>query len=724
MASRLTDKPTWARSSRVTGTVPEDMAGRCYGAVKDQEGKLAKHGVAGRAESLISTEGDSALNGGEAHSLDFIPLSGHTSLLQGEAEPEQQQPRQLAPQLRKDLICPEEGSTKSLQQLQRRKPALNWKIAACLEPCFSPYFGVMSNEFLFIVHLEEVRTLGYDLLTVGSWSHGVSSDRHLIAEELELNKLRGCELPIQAYSSVMEKTSPSYNIEDPNLHGDVGIVKGAESCQNGDDFKTKTNGLLLNQIPVLLAPSSAQYGGWWLFGNSDKETTAVPTTVVMPTSPQETEVDETQPPEKTIHSSPLPWSTPDSSAEETIATEKVLKLATSAADRKEESPDTSIPSFTDFDGSTEEEDTEFLKIQAKGEAAASLLPLVTTEGYHPTAKETSQETSKLLTPSAKQSTIERNSAAKQGDKGVQGPPGQRGLPGERGHMGNTGHPGPSGPPGPPGLSLPVTSNCAGAGNGNGESEKDLLDLKGIQGMKVPKVLLASQGMKVSKGLQAYRVPQASLALQGPQGCQVTWGHRDLQAFRDRKGLQDHKDLQGKMGQSVILAQGFWVLQVLRVLRAHQEILGSLVPQALLDHQALSISVSSLDDIVLMALLLFLPADPGPTLGFRTVRMSSGNLSNKYSESRPTWIFKSKELMFKSASSVPEGSLVYISEGSEAFFRTEGGWSRLLLADLESSFIGDDPLVPTDKDQDLKQTTRHHRDSAPAAKVQITTPVSL
>lgn len=46
--------------------------------------------------------------------------------------------------------------------------------------------------------------------------------------------------------------------------------------------------------------------------------------------------------------------------------------------------------------------------------------------------------------------------------------------------------------------------------------------------------------------------------------------------------------------------------------------------------------------------------------------------------RQTWVFRSKELMLKSGSAVPEGSLVYVREGSSAFLRTPRGWSRLLV----------------------------------------------
>lgn len=50
--------------------------------------------------------------------------------------------------------------------------------------------------------------------------------------------------------------------------------------------------------------------------------------------------------------------------------------------------------------------------------------------------------------------------------------------------------------------------------------------------------------------------------------------------------------------------------------------------------------------------------------------------------RQTWVFRSKELMLKSGSAVPEGSLVYVREGSSAFLRTPTGWSRLLVPRTE------------------------------------------
>lgn len=41
-------------------------------------------------------------------------------------------------------------------------------------------------------------------------------------------------------------------------------------------------------------------------------------------------------------------------------------------------------------------------------------------------------------------------------------------------------------------------------------------------------------------------------------------------------------------------------------------------------------------------------------------------------------------MLKSGSAVPEGTLVYVREGSSAFLRTPTGWSRLLVPRTEDT----------------------------------------
>ncbi|XP_042326996.1 collagen alpha-1(XV) chain-like isoform X1 [Sceloporus undulatus] len=93
-------------------------------------------------------------------------------------------------------------------------------------------------------------------------------------------------------------------------------------------------------------------------------------------------------------------------------------------------------------------------------------------------------------------------------------------------------------------------------------------------------------------------------------------------------------------------------------------------------------------------------------------LRDSSIVNQYGVKRTSWIFKSKELMFKSASSVPEGSLVYVSEESEAFFRTPKGWSKLLLEDSETYLAGDDPSVSTERNQAQSDESQAAVQSAP------------
>ncbi|XP_062813992.1 collagen alpha-1(XV) chain isoform X2 [Anolis carolinensis] len=86
--------------------------------------------------------------------------------------------------------------------------------------------------------------------------------------------------------------------------------------------------------------------------------------------------------------------------------------------------------------------------------------------------------------------------------------------------------------------------------------------------------------------------------------------------------------------------------------------------------------------------------------------------SQYGFKSTSWTFKSKELMFKSASSIPEGSLVYVSEGNEAFFRTPKGWSKLLVDDSEMALVGDDPSVSTERNQAPRDERQTAIQSAP------------
>ncbi|XP_061218211.1 collagen alpha-1(XVIII) chain-like [Neopsephotus bourkii] len=90
------------------------------------------------------------------------------------------------------------------------------------------------------------------------------------------------------------------------------------------------------------------------------------------------------------------------------------------------------------------------------------------------------------------------------------------------------------------------------------------------------------------------------------------------------------------------------------------------------------------------------------------------LDSRVDLQRQMWVFRTKELMLKSGSSVPEGSLVYVREGSSAFLRTPTGWSRLLLEDSKSLFAGDDPSASTPRYQEAKRVQTKGPDTAPPA----------
>lgn len=79
-------------------------------------------------------------------------------------------------------------------------------------------------------------------------------------------------------------------------------------------------------------------------------------------------------------------------------------------------------------------------------------------------------------------------------------------------------------------------------------------------------------------------------------------------------------------------------------------------------------------------------------------------------------------MLKSSSAVPEGSLVYVREGNNAFVRTPRGWSRLLLEDSESLFAGDDPSASTPQYQEAKQAQTRGPNTEPSSGARTDSPV--
>ncbi|XP_055512960.1 uncharacterized protein LOC129710187 [Leucoraja erinacea] len=66
--------------------------------------------------------------------------------------------------------------------------------------------------------------------------------------------------------------------------------------------------------------------------------------------------------------------------------------------------------------------------------------------------------------------------------------------------------------------------------------------------------------------------------------------------------------------------------------------------------------------------------------------------NPFDSSLKSHAFKNVELMLKAAPVIPEGSLVYVTEGSKVFVRLPNGWSKLCLEDFFPGMASDDPAV--------------------------------
>ncbi|XP_061444267.1 collagen alpha-1(XVIII) chain-like isoform X2 [Rhineura floridana] len=248
-----------------------------------------------------------------------------------------------------------------------------------------------------------------------------------------------------------------------------------------------------------------------------------------------------------------------------------------------------------------------------------------------------------------------------GDIGLQGPPGNPGLMGENGPHGL---PGPIGPPGPPGENQCNThTRLPGPSGPKGEKgdpgEVDCCNCPGKARTDTDS-WVPSTYQEFAKGdLEIY----GAIANHGPPGPP------------GNPGMPGPPGPPGPPG----------VLYLSRVYpirpRPHCKQLMSQDP--------------SWDSVLL-----------GPALWMDDeLPLKDASNGNQYGFKRSTWIFRSKELMIKSTSSIPEGSLVYVSKENEAFFRTPKGWSRLLLEDSDTSFVGDDPLVSTERNQVQKSENK-------------------
>ncbi|XP_044855798.1 collagen alpha-1(X) chain-like isoform X2 [Mauremys mutica] len=251
-----------------------------------------------------------------------------------------------------------------------------------------------------------------------------------------------------------------------------------------------------------------------------------------------------------------------------------------------------------------------------------------------------------------------------GDLGQPGPPGSPGLMGEKG---SPGPPGPMGPPGPPGE-----NRCDPHSSGH---------------PRWP----GPPGPKGEKGDP------------GEQGCRSCPGEAGF--------LPGHPSFPGSRGP-----YGSWVpLTYQENGKVETEIYGAIVPHGPPGHPGAPGPPGPPGPPGAPGVLYLnrvYPVRPRPfckqpvthdTAGLSDAESSQKDVPDPPADSRHhTWVFKSKELMFKSSSSVPEGSLVYVRDENSAFIRTPRGWSKLLLEDSDSVLAGDDPSVSTEHHQVPKE----------------------
>uniref|UniRef100_A0A8C3T657 Collagen alpha-1(XVIII) chain n=1 Tax=Chelydra serpentina TaxID=8475 RepID=A0A8C3T657_CHESE len=256
-----------------------------------------------------------------------------------------------------------------------------------------------------------------------------------------------------------------------------------------------------------------------------------------------------------------------------------------------------------------------------------------------------------------------------GPKGETGDLGHPGPQGSAGLMGETGSPGPPGPMGPPGP--PGDNRCDPHSSGH-------------PGWPGP------PGPKGEKGDP------------GEQGCRSCPGEAGV--------LPGHPSFPGSRGP-----YGSWVpLTYQENGKIETEIYGAIVPHGPPGHPGAPGPPGPPGPPGAPGVLYVNRVYPVRTRPFckQPVAHDAAGLSDAESpqdvpdppaDSRHhTWVFKSKELMFKSSSSVPEGSLVYVRDENSAFIRTPRGWSKLLLEDSDSILAGDDPSVSTEHHQVPKE----------------------
>ncbi|XP_029820303.1 collagen alpha-1(I) chain-like [Manacus vitellinus] len=281
-----------------------------------------------------------------------------------------------------------------------------------------------------------------------------------------------------------------------------------------------------------------------------------------------------------------------------------------------------------------------------------------------------------------------------GSAGPDGPPGAPGLPGPQGPPGVPGHEGPPGPTGP--ASLPGKPGLRGE--------------PGFPGLKGEKGEYGLPGMPGSPGRTGETGPPGMPGPMGPPGppgdyrCDLRHGgHRGLAGAPGPKGCC-YKEQGCKPGHLPFPSTGSqpsswgsirgYQTRVYPV-RAQPPCKQPVAPEP---GWAAGPAPTGAPRPCTGT-----PCEPPPSLGSPDADTRQTEPSDcRTDPRRQTWVFRSKELMVKASGAVPEGSLVYVQEGSSAFLRTPAGWSRLLLEDSRSVLAGDDPSASTPRYQEAKR----------------------
>ncbi|ETE68671.1 Collagen alpha-1(VIII) chain, partial [Ophiophagus hannah] len=455
----------------------------------------------------------------------------------------------------------------------------------------------------------------------------------------------------------------------------------------------------------LTPPSVAQYN-WWPFANPKAMTTPAMIS-------QEAKTDVKQFSVPTVLSSSIPHNTPDTTAQEVTTTEQILDLATSSGITKEDAFDNNLPISTFFEGSAVEEGSEFIMVQT---------------------------TSKVVMTSVQQSTTTADSMvtpinnisqcvcpAIPGPPGpkrisfIEGPPGPPGVSGHPGHPGPQGYPGPEGPQGPTGLpghegqqgapGLPGAPGQPGPPGATGATGiPGPVGSEGPPGVTGPEGHAGIPGQIGSPGLPGFPGPEGPPGINGSPGKNGSKGEKGdpgEPGLPGKPGQTGEKGAQGPPGPAG--PPGLPGDNETNQYNSKACVQGPPGPKKFKEDLETHGPNQGRPGLPgkpgppgppgppgVLYLNRVYPVRPRPHCKQPVnqdpcfdsdieppIKDSPDKSQNGYKH--PTWTFSSKELMLKSASSIPEGSLVYITEEAEAFFKTPKGWKKILLRLVALSF---------------------------------------